>query len=184
MNGATCKTACCGSSGSGRFGEEFWNCADVAVLAAGDKPPVTSAPETDPATQPPPLTDPATQPPVTSPPATDPATTPAKTTTAEATSEPESEPENHDEASDDCAAVWEQCGGTNWNGKTCCQPGHSCNVVSEWYHQCQSGSAALASVGQKRKVQKHRFLASSSATALVQEWKKSIHARLTDETEL
>merc|ERR1719343_806403 len=114
MNGATCKTACCGSSGSGRFGEEFWNCADVAVLAAGDKPPVTSAP----------LTDPATQPPVTSPPATDPATTPAKTTTAEATSEPESEPENHDEASDDCAAVWGQCGGQNWNGPKCCKPGN------------------------------------------------------------
>merc|ERR1712061_854440 len=31
----TCENSCCGPSGTGAFGEEFWNCADIAVLPSG-----------------------------------------------------------------------------------------------------------------------------------------------------
>merc|ERR1712187_42890 len=31
----TCENTCCGSNGNGGFGEEFWNCADIAVLPSG-----------------------------------------------------------------------------------------------------------------------------------------------------
>merc|ERR1712039_635538 len=31
----TCENSCCGPSGTGAFGEEFWNCADIVVLPSG-----------------------------------------------------------------------------------------------------------------------------------------------------
>merc|ERR1719254_277996 len=31
----TCENTCCGPNGNGGFGEEFWNCADIAVLPSG-----------------------------------------------------------------------------------------------------------------------------------------------------
>jgi endo-1,4-beta-xylanase len=34
-----------------------------------------------------------------------------------------------------CAAKWGQCGGSGWNGATCCQEG-SCKASNEWYSQC------------------------------------------------
>lgn len=34
-----------------------------------------------------------------------------------------------------CAAQWEQCGGNNFSGSTCCSAG-SCTVVNDWYSQC------------------------------------------------
>lgn len=39
-----------------------------------------------------------------------------------------------------CSALYQQCGGTGWTGHTCCQFGSNCQVQSEWYHQCLSGS--------------------------------------------
>eukprot|EP00961_Rhodomonas_salina_P096068 1291828-Rhodomonas_salina.1 len=35
-----------------------------------------------------------------------------------------------------CSAEWEQCGGKDWTGATCCAAGNNCNVVNEWYSQC------------------------------------------------
>jgi len=34
-----------------------------------------------------------------------------------------------------CAKIWDQCGGNNYQGPTCCQSGR-CNRQSEWYSQC------------------------------------------------
>ena len=35
----------------------------------------------------------------------------------------------------DCSGQWEQCGGNNFAGPTCCSAG-SCTVVNDWYSQC------------------------------------------------
>lgn len=41
-------------------------------------------------------------------------------------------------ANDDCADVWEQCGGTGWEGPHCCASGSHCvpQEGNEWYSQC------------------------------------------------
>jgi len=36
---ATAENSVCGPSGNGKFGEEFWNCADVRVVSGGPVPP-------------------------------------------------------------------------------------------------------------------------------------------------
>ena len=36
-----------------------------------------------------------------------------------------------------CAAAWEQCGGQDFNGPTCCVSGYTCTVQSQWYSQCK-----------------------------------------------
>lgn len=35
-----------------------------------------------------------------------------------------------------CQAKWDQCGGINWTGKTCCITGSKCTYVNDWYSQC------------------------------------------------
>merc|ERR1711972_733794 len=40
----TCENSCCGPSGTGAFGEEFWNCADIAVLPSGQGVATSNAP--------------------------------------------------------------------------------------------------------------------------------------------
>eukprot|EP00475_Leptophrys_vorax_P036899 TRINITY_DN62_c0_g1_i1.p1 TRINITY_DN62_c0_g1~~TRINITY_DN62_c0_g1_i1.p1 ORF type:complete len:401 (-),score=94.64 TRINITY_DN62_c0_g1_i1:119-1321(-) len=35
-----------------------------------------------------------------------------------------------------CAAVWNQCGGKNFNGASCCSTGNKCVYLSDWYSQC------------------------------------------------
>ena len=35
-----------------------------------------------------------------------------------------------------CSEGWGQCGGSAWDGPTCCWPGAECLERSEWYHQC------------------------------------------------
>jgi len=53
MSGSgSCDGKCCGEA-SGKFGEEFWNCADIRVLAAGEQPP-TESPTPAPQPTPPP----------------------------------------------------------------------------------------------------------------------------------
>jgi len=50
VSGSSCAGKCCGQA-SGKFGEEFWNCADIRVLAEGERPPtepVTPAPQPTP----------------------------------------------------------------------------------------------------------------------------------------
>ncbi|KAK4183895.1 family 5 putative carbohydrate esterase [Podospora australis] len=34
-----------------------------------------------------------------------------------------------------CAALWGQCGGSGWNGPTCCSQG-TCRAANQWYSQC------------------------------------------------
>ncbi|KAK4113261.1 carbohydrate-binding module family 1 protein [Canariomyces notabilis] len=34
-----------------------------------------------------------------------------------------------------CAALWGQCGGMNWQGPTCCSQG-TCKAANQWYSQC------------------------------------------------
>ncbi|CAE8714141.1 unnamed protein product, partial [Polarella glacialis] len=41
---ATCEKRCCGPTGSGAYGEESWNCADIAVLAGDGSTAQTTAP--------------------------------------------------------------------------------------------------------------------------------------------
>ena len=36
-----------------------------------------------------------------------------------------------------CAGAWEQCGGQDFNGPTCCISGYACTVQSQWYSQCK-----------------------------------------------
>merc|ERR1712151_597918 len=79
---------------SGRFGEEFWNCADISVTGGGSSP--GPSPEPVPATP--------------------------------------TLPQNHEGAT--CRVVWEQCGGVNWTGATCCDGDNVCLRQSEWYSQC------------------------------------------------
>jgi hypothetical protein len=35
----------------------------------------------------------------------------------------------------DCSKLWDQCGGNNWKGFTCCKEG-ICKFMNEWYSQC------------------------------------------------
>lgn len=52
--GETCSKSCCGSQGNGKYAEEFWNCADVAVYPPGQGP--TPAPPGAPTPAPGPCT--------------------------------------------------------------------------------------------------------------------------------
>ena len=36
-----------------------------------------------------------------------------------------------------CAGAWEQCGGQDFNGPTCCISGYTCTIQSQWYSQCK-----------------------------------------------
>jgi len=38
-----------------------------------------------------------------------------------------------------CAGVWDQCGGQDWTGPTCCETGHTCHFENPWYSQCKVG---------------------------------------------
>jgi len=35
-----------------------------------------------------------------------------------------------------CSSQWEQCGGVNYNGPTCCQSGYTCHYVSPYFSHC------------------------------------------------
>eukprot|EP00752_Nemacystus_decipiens_P016303 g14579.t1 len=39
-------------------------------------------------------------------------------------------------ASSECSEGWDQCGGIEWDGPTCCVGGATCEEYNEWYHQC------------------------------------------------
>jgi len=110
--GASCSGTCCGPE-SGKFGEEFWNCADIAVQAGGGpQPPVAPTPASSL------MPEPVTQAPAPSP----------------ATQAPT--------PSGGCSAVWVQCGGNGWTGAACCEAGSHCSRQSEWYSQCKPGNEA------------------------------------------
>jgi len=104
---ATCAQSCCGMHGSGKFAEEFWNCADVAVYQPGQAP--TPAPSTDGGS---PVPSPGSAPLPT--PSGSPAPTPGP-----------------------CSSLWGQCGGESFSGYTCCEPGSTCIQSNRWYSQCR-----------------------------------------------
>jgi len=92
----------CGSS----FGEEFWNCADIAVLPEGEQSPnpvLNVTPSPSPSRPSPGVPSPFAPSPV---------------------------PLNGE-----CVAMWEKCGGEGWMGPSCCSGSH-CKLQSQWYHQC------------------------------------------------
>jgi hypothetical protein len=37
-----------------------------------------------------------------------------------------------------CGYRWDQCGGPGWAGPTCCFGDNECEVVNDWFHQCQA----------------------------------------------
>lgn len=39
-------------------------------------------------------------------------------------------------AANECAKVYETCGGVNHTGPTCCEPGSKCIVFNQYHHQC------------------------------------------------
>jgi len=43
----------------------------------------------------------------------------------------------------ECAAAYEQCGGSDWEGVTCCADGSTCTVADEFYSQCIPDSKGL-----------------------------------------
>jgi len=43
---------------------------------------------------------------------------------------------NNSSTSKNCNSLWAQCGGTNFNGATCCSQG-TCKFINQWYSQCQ-----------------------------------------------
>jgi len=104
----------CGSS----FGEEFWNCADIAVLPEGEQPPSQ-----------PPSKSPSPSPSQPSPGAPSPLA-------------PSPVP-----PSGECVAMWEKCGGEGWTGPSCCSGSH-CEVQSQWYHQCVSDNVPKGDEGE------------------------------------
>jgi len=38
-----------------------------------------------------------------------------------------------------CGGEWDQCGGQDWSGSTCCETGYTCHFNNPWYSQCLSG---------------------------------------------
>merc|ERR1712218_563039 len=36
-----------------------------------------------------------------------------------------------------CVGAYEQCGGNNWNGATCCATGCTCKAFGDFYSQCR-----------------------------------------------
>lgn len=44
---------------------------------------------------------------------------------------------NPPRAGRECRPLWSQCGGKNYRGIRCCEPGDICRFLSQWYSQCQ-----------------------------------------------
>lgn len=96
--------------------EIFASCIDVNVLASGSSTPPNP---------PDPVPTPA---PISSPPTPQPNPTPAP-------SNPTPAPVNGP-VGDQCSAKYEQCGGKDWTGPTCCKTGLQCFAHNEHYAQC------------------------------------------------
>merc|ERR1712039_238544 len=126
----TCENSCCGPSGTGGFGEEFWNCADIAVRpftsgqggSSTDAPAATTTSESS----------------VTSASTTPASSATTSTTMAAATASTSSA------SSGACAEEWGQCGGQDWTGSTCCASGLTCVKQTIWFSICEPSSAVGA----------------------------------------
>jgi hypothetical protein len=97
------------------YPEEFWNCADVRIVAASGptKFPTSTAPTTK---APTPLP-------------TTPTTLSLKPTTKPTTGKPTP-------AGGACSALWNPCGGQGYTGATCCVEGAKCVNKTVYYSQC------------------------------------------------
>merc|ERR1712151_825787 len=111
-----------------RFGEEFWNCADISVVASGS--PMQPTPN-------PPIQQDTPMPTA--------AVTPDPSFQTELEPEPASTTPvpQHSGESEACGSVWEQCGGVYWTGATCCDGDNLCHRQSQWYSQCIPPSQSL-----------------------------------------
>merc|ERR1719401_1012996 len=136
---ASCANSCCGPNANGNFGEEFWNCADIAVTGVGADPSPTQAPA------PAPVPVPVPMPP-------SPAPEPESEPEPEAEPEPEQEvttvaPTATQDSAGSCSGSWQQCGGKGWSGPTCCEAGHTCVAGNEWHSQCEPAPTTAAQGG-------------------------------------
>merc|ERR1712151_544462 len=129
---------------SGRFSEEFWNCADIAVVDGGSAPRPSPRPRNpSPAQTGTPAPTPVTQGIVPQP-------------QPESGPEPEPEPEPEpvpstptppeDSEGGSCGSIWQQCGGVHWTGATCCDGYNVCLRQHEWYSQCVPPGCQFASL--------------------------------------
>jgi len=119
MSGSDCTGKCCGAP-SGKFAEEFWNCADIRVLAVaqGQQPEVGLPPRE---------TTRVPQAGTSPPPAPMPTLAPSAPMV----------PTHAPQLSETCVEAWGQCGGGSHAGPTCCVSGHFCKKIDAlWYHQC------------------------------------------------
>lgn len=57
-----------------------------------------------------------------------------------------------------------QCGGSEYNGTTCCQTGYSCVIVNDYYYQCQPSTAVciLTAISPQFKADSFQTAVSSS----------------------
>merc|ERR1712061_783513 len=123
----TCENSCCGPSGTGAFGEEFWNCADIAVLPSGQGEATTGAPAAS----------------TSESSATSGTTTPGSSATS-STTLAATIATTSSASSGACAEEWGQCGGQDWTGSTCCASGLTCVKQTVWFSICEPSSAAGA----------------------------------------
>lgn len=49
-----------------------------------------------------------------------------------------------------CGKVWDQCGGADYHGPNCCQPGLACAVVNDYWARCIPASTTLLSSSSAR----------------------------------
>jgi hypothetical protein len=152
VNFPTLSGACLGDGGStgwypransacvdnpGIYPEEFWNCADVRIVAASGPtpPPTTGKPTTGkpttgkPTTSAPAPTSTSAQPTTSAPAPTALAPTPQPTTGKPTTGKPTA-------SGGICSALWGKCGGQGWAGATCCTEGAKCVAQDVYYSQC------------------------------------------------
>eukprot|EP00903_Cladosiphon_okamuranus_P005577 g5551.t1 len=135
------------------YPEEFWNCADISISSGGEAVPV---PELTPLSD----YDSEAYPAPTPAPASDgeyetyPAPTP-ESETYPAPTYVDEEPYEYDEPTpspvdatpatpfhecQDPVGQYRQCGGTDYAGSTCCQPGYECTQMADCYSECRPRS--------------------------------------------
>jgi len=58
-----------------------------------------------------------------------------------------------------CSEAWGKCGGTGWNGPTCCVAGYQCETESQWYSQCRPTATLVQRARGRSRL--HHFLGPS-----------------------
>jgi len=167
---ANCGNQCCRA---GTFAEEFWGCADVAVVAGGPTPPPTpqpptSAPAATTQPEPEPEAEPATPAPATPAPTAEPEPEPEPATAAPATPATPSTGECADSA-------FTEPGWTHWTGQCSAFGIGDCAHTPVKNACCMCGGGSSLSQTKVGKVQTHRFLGAKSSS-MMEEWaERDIH---------